>query len=227
MDTKHLNTLAGQIRLYIERVLPQLERAGGFPDSPMDRKSKGTSNPPVGERALLLWWVNRDAATLLNPLLVELGNHDARYAGVSFREMLYLASYDAASFARWQAESAHRREAFWKMCLLIAVALRAKHGEGVTLEVTANPSSDADDEVSDPREINPRWRTITANDAYWSIVARLERIRLENPGITEAATEVECQKELEALGLSGSIGRIRDAKGFVNKERGGNGGEAA
>jgi hypothetical protein len=214
-----LNHLAGQVRLYIEKVLPQLERAGGFPDSPMDRKSKGASNPPVGDRALLLWWVNRDASIKLNPLLVELGNHDASYAGQSFREMLHLAAYDSGAFARWQGVSGHRREAFRKMCLLVALALRAKHGSGVQLHVTPNPRDDADQEVGDPRTVAPRWRAITAEDAYRAIVARLERIRVEHPDATEAAVEVMCQEELEKLGHSGSIGRIRHAKTFVNAER--------
>jgi hypothetical protein len=223
VDTKHLNTLAGQIRLYIEKVLPQLERAGGFPDSPMDRKSKGTSNPPVGEKALRLWWEYRDYATKLNPLLAEMREHRVAHQGYEFREMIDHCVYDSASFGMRLAGDAKARYAFWQMCLLLSVALVQDWGEDVKLEVDDAP----EDEIADPRKINPRWRTITANDAYWSIVARLERIRMAHPNITEKAAEVECQKELEALGLSGSIGRIRDAKTYVNNERGGNGGEAA
>lgn len=214
---ENLNRLAGQIRRYIERVLPQLERAGGFPDSPMDRKSKGASNPPVGEKALRLWWQYRDYGMKLNPLIADLRRHNESIDGYLFTLLLDYATYDSGGFVRWLSVHASGRRAFWKMCLLLAQKLIDEWGVDVTLEIDEKLD---EDEVSDPRKVAPKWRTITATDAYWSIVARLERIRMAHPGITEAACEVECQKELEDLGLSGSIGRIRDAKGFVNRERG-------
>lgn len=217
MSADHLTTLASQIRRYIEKVLPQLERAGGFPDSPMDRRMKGSSNPPVGETALRLWWSYRDYATKLNPLIADLRQHYISIKGYECSEMLDMAVYDSGAFIRWLSEDSWRRDAFWGLSLLLAQVLKDHWGPDVTLQVDNAPD---EEETADPRKVAPKWRTITATDAYYSIVARLARIRMEHPAITEAAAEVECQKELEKLGLSGSIGRIRDAKGFVNKERG-------
>jgi hypothetical protein len=201
--------------MYIERVLPHLERTGGFPDSPMDRDAKGTSNPPVGDRALALWSLNRDAGAIFNPLLAELRHGRETAGGYQFRDMFDLAVYDTGAFMRWLSVSQERCDAYWKLCVLVAQVARYRHGR----DLVVNVHTRVNDDVANPNNVAPKWRTITSRDAYQSIVIRLERIRMAFPGITEAAAEVECQKELEALGFSGSIGRIRDAKEFVKAQR--------
>lgn len=220
LDSRHLSRLASQVKRYIEKVLPQLERSGGFPDLPMDRAAKGESNPPVGDMAMLLWWVNRDVGKILNPLLAEMYKGHDFYGPYAFSDLLEFATYDSGAFVRWLSQNPAGRDAFWSMCMQVAMVAMARHGKDIELHVITSPEIDeAFGEVADPRRVPPKWRTITAHDAYYSIVARLERIRTQHPGITEAAAEVECQKELEAQGLSGSIGRIRDAKTFVNAQR--------
>lgn len=229
-----LNQLAGQVRTYIEKVLPQLERPGGFPDSPMDRKMKGKSNPVVGDRAMLLWFENLEASSILNPRLEEVRTGRNEYNGIEYRDMLLFSVYDSGGFGRWLSAQEKpyglsrreklqtmRSKAFWVMCLHIAQVCRIKHGKNLSLSVKTSPDMVKYDEVADPRRVAPRWRTIGANDAYRTIVARLERIRMENPGMEEKDVEKLCSKELEELGHSGSIGRIRDAKTYVNAERGG------
>jgi hypothetical protein len=230
-----LDRLAGRVWTYVVDVRPIIERSGDLPDLPMDRRAKGEWNPPFGDYAHLVVWVNRDASRKLRPLLDELEKHRARYKGYRFDLMLLQARYDSASFVRWLSASnagPARRKAFWELCVLIARALVAKYGEDVVLSVRPNPSPDedggvvlspserSDDVVKDPRSISPKWRTITAMDAYRAIVARLERIREENPSMAERDVEIQCSKELHALGHNGSIGRIRDAKTALNAERG-------
>ena len=231
MGERDVNRLAGEVRKYIERVLPQLERTGGFPDSPMDRDAKGESNPPVGERAMLLWYVNRDASRVINPILEELRRGRHAYGGHQYRDMLERATYDSGAFARWLGASnagPKRRQAFWTMCLHIARVAIIRHGDTLTLDVQASPDATADDEVVwDTNSVAPKQRRITKVDKYRDVAARCERIRMEHPAATEKAVWKMCSEELEALGRNGSVGMIRVALEYVKSERGDGNGEAA
>lgn len=233
MDKARLNRLAGATRMYIEKVWPLYERSGDLPELPMDRKAKGEWNPPVGEYIHVVMEANREASKYLNPRLEELKRHRVSFKGFEFRDLLSQAAYDSGAFAKSLSIWPAKNDAFWELCYLVARSLALeKDDSGEPLDVRkggfwVNPNPDASSEyVGDPRTVRPSWRTITAADAYRWIVSRLEAIRVEYPEADEAACEGILSQRLEKEGHNGSIGRIRHAKTFVNKERSG-GDEAA
>lgn len=134
---------------YLEVLWQRYERMTTVPETPMNRKEKGLSKPPVSDNALKLMLRNREASARLEPLLRELRRHDVSHGGVRANEVLDAVRDDPGSVRRWRA--AHdtdtpgpdrdRWRALRAVCVLLAQALESRHGgaEPYVLDVQTDP----------------------------------------------------------------------------------------
>lgn len=160
-----LNKTAGQVERYVELVWPKLERAGGVPETPMNRKERGKGVPPVGDYALRVMFANWESgdiefpedidherravhATLRHELhLIESGGNGARSAsGIPFTEILQALRYDPGVITTWRAGETKadkaREQALWEVCRFIAWIILYTH-PGANLRVVTSPDDSA------------------------------------------------------------------------------------
>jgi hypothetical protein len=121
---------AAAVGRYLEIVHHKVERAIVGSEEPYDRKSKGSSRPPMSEPALLLAMKNRHASKILEPLLHEMRHRADTWNGIRFSELLEAVRYDPAAARNWRRkrteEESAKAEAWWKMCVLLARTAQAR-----------------------------------------------------------------------------------------------------
>lgn len=107
--------------LYIEFVWPHEERPGGTPDSPMDRASKGSTNPPVGEWVHALMWSNRVASGYLSRELEVVRKGKVKASnGIHQSRVLMDLRYDSGLVQTWRDSDPAMLQAFRETCHNVA-----------------------------------------------------------------------------------------------------------
>lgn len=161
--------------------MPLLEPRGGIPDTPMARKERGTSRPPVSPRVMRLWEVNPHAGKI-NAVLSELATttEEVELEGREAWRVLSDVLFDHTAIRRWKAEGGVEERRFWMLCRLLASRIRVKHGLEYRLFVTVNPEDE-----------QQRQKTRTAqkhNTAYTDrrIVERVIGLEADGMGREEA-----------------------------------------
>jgi hypothetical protein len=126
---KNISRVAYHVRLYLEYMRPQMERSASAPTSPMDRKARRGSNPPIPDYAHALLDANIEASRLLGPALEDIkhGNHSFR--GIEYRDIIRRIEEDPGyptSLRYTDPEEAARFEmALSEMCRHVARVLLA------------------------------------------------------------------------------------------------------
>lgn len=179
--------IAEKTARFIEYVWPKLERRGGVPETPMNRKAKGKSNPPMGDHAFDVLEANANASRYLRFHLEVFENGDRRSSdGVRFSEVLKAARYDVGLIDAWREgrteEDRNYRRAFNEVCRAVAKGVLFVHGE---------KGADAFEVVVNPHEEQQRQKTREAQKratAYTDrlIVGRLEELEKGGLGREEA-----------------------------------------
>ncbi len=187
MDPETIRKIAGQTARYIEYVWPKLERRGGVPETPMNRKAKGESNPPMGDHAFDVVEANANASRYLRFHLevFESGNRKAKN-GIYFSEILKTARYNVGLIDAWRdgrtEEDRAYRSAFNEVCKAVAKGVLFVHGE---------KAADAFEVVVHPHEEQQRQKTREAQKRATAhtdrlIVGRLEELEEGGLGREEA-----------------------------------------
>lgn len=182
-----MRKIADKTARYIEYVWPKLERRGGVPETPMNRKAKGESNPPMGEHAFDVVEANANASRYLRFHLeiFENGNRKAK-SGIYFSEILKAARYDVGLIDAWRdgrtEEDRAYRSAFKEVCKAVAKGVLFVRGE---------KAADAFEVVVNPHEEQQRQKTREAQKratAYTDrvIVGRVEELEEGGMGREEA-----------------------------------------
>lgn len=113
---------------------------GAPPNEPLGKKARGSSRPPATEAAMDFWHENSDAARILNPMIRELSTQNHAWKGIYFSTLLTLLYADPTVIPRWEnretEEDRNHISAFFKMCRLLADAVKAKYGANRQINVT-------------------------------------------------------------------------------------------
>lgn len=207
-----------QVARYLEWVWHLIERSTQTPETPMNRKSRGSWKPPVGENAHIIMENNRYVTPVLEPLLQNAKRSEAALCGIYFSDLLTEVAQYPAAVSRFRNNQGavgyegRRARAFWGMCWLYAYALKAHDGPGGPLVLRVR--TDKREEAGDPNYDPPgRTRTFTKENSYRIMVEDMEAMVLAGTHSKEGA------KAAKADELMCSMGRVRDAITFVNKER--------
>lgn len=189
-----------------------------MPEEPPDRKHKGSARWLLSDAQWKLILENRKASAHLEPIIQEAKRSEARFGGVYFSDLIAEVTYRPDAVSRWRASRAARGEegkrarAFFKMCRLFADALREYDGPSGPFILSVKTT--LYDEEDDPRRApGGKPRTYAANDSYRRMVEEMESMVLSGTHSKEGA------KAAKADELMCSMGRIKDAITFVNKER--------
>ncbi len=165
-------------------MLPKLEPGGGIPETPMDRKHKGKSRPPVSDTVLKLWEANPHLGRI-NGVLKELATttETVELVGLEAWRVLSDVLFDHTAIRRWKAEGSIEERRFWMLCRLLASRLAAKYdrpGAPYRLFVVVNP----DDEQRRQMTREAQKRDTAYTDRV--IVGRVEALESEGMGREEA-----------------------------------------
>ncbi len=163
---KLIRRVARECAIYVEYVWVKLERRGGTSDlPPMNRKAKGESNPPLGEKALQIVEENRTASGYLR-FHLDYFESSSRKAenGTFFSEVLKRIRYDAGNLTNWREQKTEEDKAmletFFEVCDSVAKGVLFVHGEKHIREVL-------DAEPDDPKRfrvvVNPKDEQLQAN----------------------------------------------------------------
>jgi hypothetical protein len=116
--------VAHQVQRYFEHLLARYERGGFDRETPINRKAKGETNPPMPESAIALMDANRPVANLIRPHLERIERSGLAFGGVEFRGLILEIRYDPGAPTKWRTAETEADEkkvvAFWKMCQFIA-----------------------------------------------------------------------------------------------------------
>jgi hypothetical protein len=134
---------ADAISEYLEKIWPKLERTGNMPDLPMERRWKGSSNPPVSAYTLDLMLENSEPihAKLRSELdAIEAGRNGWRSSeGVPFSWLLQNIRYDAGQITTWRAgqtpEDAMNARGFQELCCYVALVMMWCEGGWAPVEL--------------------------------------------------------------------------------------------
>lgn len=104
--------VARLVKQWIEHVWPQLEKRGGVPDTPMNRKERGRSNPAIVWRGLGIVDANLVASKYLRWAIddtVEMYDDEGRSViaegGIPMADVLNEVHYNPGSIQTWRAEA--------------------------------------------------------------------------------------------------------------------------
>jgi hypothetical protein len=96
--------IASKVALYVEYVWPRLEKRGGMPETPANRKERGESSPAIPLKGLDVVDDNRIPSRYLRFFLEETENGSVKAKnGVYFSEVLKDIRYDPGCLANWRA----------------------------------------------------------------------------------------------------------------------------
>jgi hypothetical protein len=239
---KRLDAYAGQVMRYVEYVWPKLERTGGVPDVPMDRKAKGESAPPVGDHALRVMGKNggkewdengapltsqvaREVFAMMRAELdvLEGGRNSMKSSsGYGFTEVLRAVREDAGRITAWRAgettEAESKYTALWEACKYVAWVLlyhdpREEGGEPYDLWVKV---SQEDLAARTRRQGAALDREAGRRDqmakAHHRRYEALLAIEREHPDMSREAAKVEWSKRHDM-----SVSTIRDSIHFCER----------
>jgi hypothetical protein len=203
-----LQRTATQVQRYVEYVLPKYERSGATPETPVNRKERGTSRPVVGDHALDVMEANgiksederekhgqllerRSAvlATLRSELYaIEAGRNGAKSSdGVPYTVILGAVRYDAGVIQTWRTEQTRRdkeaSKALWEMCLFVAWIILYHHD---TEDAPLNLYVSVDPEDLQQRQKTHEGRKRDTAHTDRVIVRRVESLETEGLGREEA-----------------------------------------
>lgn len=209
---------ARQIERYLEWVWHLIEKSLMMPEEPPDRKHKGGARWLLSDAQWKLILENRAATAHLEPIIQEAKRTEARFSGVYFSDLINEVTYRPDAVAKFRTMrgvfgyEGKRARAFFKMCRLFADGLREYDGPGggfvLSVKTTLYNAED------DPRRVpGGKPRTHAAQDSYRRMVEEMESMVLSGTHSKEGA------KAAKADELMCSMGRIKDAITFVNKER--------
>lgn len=216
----HIHRNAGQILRYLDAVLPQLEPSGGIPETPMNRKERGASRPPVPEHILSIWQNNPHAGRI-NQVLREAAHStdSTELAGRPMWEVLGDCLFDHTAIRRWKAQGGVEMRRLWMMCRLLAQRLSIRHDRpGVPYEifvtVRAQDEQAASFEQGRSKDANEA-KTHNAHKRYRNLSREMDEIMAEEEcGVLEAV-EVLNRRRQARKAESVSWATIKRARAFV------------
>lgn len=200
-----LEKTAELVELYLVTAAT-LAGPNAMPSEPLGKKSRGSSRPPAGKKAMAFWEANRVARQLIEWRVASLMRHANAYNGIEFSELLIELYRNPAIAQSWKAaatpEDKEEGEAFEKMCLLIAQDILCSNPD-VQFSVTVNPkplaeTSEEDDAtpLQKPGAAHHRNRRYTVEHARRKRYERLLQIE-ERHDCTRTAAVAILSDELD------------------------------
>ena len=150
---------------YCEHIWPKLEKMGGVPDSPMNRKERGRSSPAIGEHGLDVVDANRTASKYLRFFLEEFEGGERRAQnGLYFSAVLRSLRDEPGSIQNWRQgktpEDREAMDAFWECMRQVARGVLFAHGEkNVTEAMAKEEDSERFDVFVRPEDEQQRAKT--------------------------------------------------------------------
>jgi hypothetical protein len=226
--------IAGKAARYVEHVWPQLEKRGGTPDTPMNRKERGKSSSAIPVRGLDVVEANRIPSRYLRFFLEETEKGSVKSTnGVYFSEILTTMRYDPGNLTNWRAlktgEDKRMLEAFRQCMRHIAKGVIFVHGESaadnVDFEVIVNPR-DEQLESTEQARVNDAAITKSHNThtRYRNLVAETEEVMEEHGCNFEESwaivNERRASRKMEPVSPSTFARARRFVRGEMDEGRG-------
>lgn len=225
--------VAYQAARYVEHVWPKLEKKGGVPDTPMNRKERGQSSPVIGEYGMDVIDANRGASKYLRFHIDYFETSATRATnGLYFSDILARVRYAPGNITNWRAgktaEDKRMLEAFDELMVQIAKGVIFVFGED-TIEKALDAEEDDPKRfcvVVNPGDEQRRAQTREAQkiDTLYTrrlMVEQLEEVKEEFPhlGVMECMEILSDRKKREVPSKDWSVSKLLKAQKVVNKER--------
>lgn len=200
--------VATEAARYVEHVWPKLEKKGGIPDTPMNRKERGQSTPAIGDRGLDIIDANRTASRYLYYYIdyFETAKTGAKAKnGIRFSLVLGAVRYDPGFITNWRAKKTaddkRMFQAFQELMRQIARGVLFTYGEG-PIERAMDLEEDDPERfhvhVHAKDEQQPDWQTAhnrdnnekTSRDAHDSYRRIYPKWKLFRQGLRDSGEEV-------------------------------------
>jgi hypothetical protein len=219
-DRETVERNSWQVLKYLEN-WHRIEPGTGTNEQPFDRKHKGTSRPPISDRALVLTKKNEAASAVLSPLLAELERGGKQMGGVAFSDILKTIRQDPGAVRRWRALEGKEWRALRALCRLVARVVASERDaptEPYEIVVYTDPK---DAEADSPRQAAARHREagrrVSHEEAKLKRARRIRQIQ-EREGCSENAAIGLWQDETDMSYWTGKRA-LRFAEGRSTEER--------
>ncbi len=206
---------AREIEKYLEVLLPKLEPSGGIPETPMNRKARGSSRPPISEHVMRLWLSNPHAGRINNILReAAQSTEDVELAGRAMWKVLSDVLFDHTAIRRWKAAGGVEERRFWMLCQLLAQRLAVIYDtpQGpYELRVYIHPTDEPE---------RQKTRTAQKIDTSYTrrlMVRQLEEVEEETGYKGLMAMEILCERKAKE-GKDWSVPKLRKARECINRE---------
>lgn len=203
------------VERYVLKVVPKIERTGGIPDLPMDRKRKGESNSPVSGGVLDIWDANGQASVWINHRIKELEDSRTERRGYSATDLLSAAREDPGSPRNWAGQ---KWRAFEDFCELVAYSIMADLGE---VRIHIHARAEDEPERAKTHQAYNEERRIDREESLRRIHERWQKTKAERGVGSEEAKRI-MHNEWPYTHPK----RVEEAITHVNRDNG-DGGEAA